>query len=386
MIISDSETLVAFCVRQRNSEFITVDTEFMRERTYWPRLCLIQVGGATEAAAIDPLADVIDLSPLYALMADTSIMKVFHAARQDLEIFCREMDGTLPCPIFDTQVAATVCGFGAQVSYETLVNRLCHQDIDKSSRFTDWARRPLSERQIEYALGDVTYLRTIYESLRLDLQASQRSEWLSEEMAALTNPALYSTLPEDAWKKIKIRSSNARTLAVLQALAAWREREAQRQNLPRNWVVKDDALVEMAHTPPATAQDLTYIRGIAAGFADSRQGEEILRTVAEVLSIKSHRISSTGVPRKAQLGGKAVAVVELLKVLLKQVSEEHGVAPRLIASNEDLESMAREDTPQVAAMQGWRFDMFGRQALALKRGEIALVVGVQGVEIYPIHV
>ena len=290
--IADSETLAAFCQRQTKAGFVAVDTEFMRDKTYWPQLCLVQVAGPDEAAAIDPLAPGIDLRPLYDLMAEATVLKVFHAARQDIEIFFN-LAGAVPTPIFDTQVAAMVCGFGEAVSYETLASRLAGAHIDKSSRFTDWAQRPLTERQLAYALADVVPLRLVYEKLAARLATSGRSSWLAEEMAVLTDPATYRLDPAEAWRRLRLRSNNRRLLAMVQALAAWREQAAQQRNLPRNRVLRDESLLEIAAHAPHSVTELARTRGLGKSFAEGKFGAEILAVVARVLETPGKRVSRT---------------------------------------------------------------------------------------------
>ena len=274
-LIADSEALAAFCRRQEGAPFVTIDTEFMRDRTYWPVLCLVQVAGPEEAAALDPLAPGIDLAPLFALMRKPDVLKVFHAARQDIEIFWNLM-GAVPAPLFDTQVAAMVCGFGDSASYETLAGRLAGAHIDKTSRFTDWARRPLTERQLHYALDDVVHLRRVYERLSARLEATGRAHWLEEEMAELTDPAIYRLDPAEAWRRLKVRTNSRRVLALVRALAAWREITAQQRDLPRNRVLRDEQLIEIAAHAPKTVEELAQSRGLGRGFAEGRFGTEIL--------------------------------------------------------------------------------------------------------------
>ena len=370
-LISTTEELAAFCARHSETEFVTVDTEFMRERTYYPKLCLVQLGGPTETVAVDPLAKGIDLKPLFELMANTRVMKVFHAARQDVEIFYNLTD-TVPTPMFDTQVAAMVCGFGESASYETLAGQLANAKIDKSSRFTDWTNRPLTPKQIEYALGDVSHLRLVYTKLRDMLQKTNRADWVGEEMSTLTDPATYKIVPMEVWRRFKWRADKPRLRALLQELGAWRELEAQRLNVPRNRVVRDEALMEIAHHPPTNTHDLSRIRGLSTGFAESRQGTDLLAAVARAnaLSIED---CPTGEKRRLLPAGIG-PVMDLLKVLLKQVCEEQGVAPKLIATTDELEEIAADDNAEVPALHGWRREMFGNLALALKRGELALSV------------
>ena len=372
-LITTTQQLADFCLRQQGAEFITVDTEFMRERTFWPKLCLVQIGGAEEAVAVDPLAEGIDLAPLFALMDDPKILKVFHAARQDVEIFCN-LTGRVPTPMFDTQVAAMVCSFGESASYETLAASLAGAKVDKSSRFTDWAHRPLSEKQLTYALGDVIYLRDVYLKLKTLLEKNNRALWVQEEMAVLTNPATYAAHPREAWKRLKLRTDKPRLCALVQELAAWRETEAQRVNVPRSRVLRDEALLEIAYHPPQAVQDLARIRGLSGGFAEGRQGTEILKAVAQALALPLDQCPK-GEERRHVPSGLA-PVVDLLKVLLKQVSEEHGVAAKLIATTDDLEDIATSDAAEIPVLRGWRRELFGTLALALKRGE--LVLGLKG--------
>ena len=371
-LIADSEALAAFCARLA-SPYITVDTEFMRDRTYYPQLCLVQIAGAGEAAAIDALAPGLDLAPLIALMDRRDILKVFHAGRQDVEIFYL-LSGRVPAPMFDTQIAAMVCGFGESVGYDTLVAKLTGAHIDKSSRFTDWSLRPLTERQTKYAISDVTHLRTVYEKLSRRLEHSGRAAWLEEEMAVLADPATYSTAPEDAWLRLKPRSTSGRFLVVLKALAAWRETEAQRRNLPRNRVLRDEALTEIAAHHPANADELARTRGLSRGFAEGRMGEAILATVAQALALPETAWPAP--PPRVELPRDMGAVVELLKVLLKMQCDVHNVAAKLVASSADIELIAADDDAAVRALRGWRREVFGEAALKLKRGELSL--GLEG--------
>ena len=371
-LIADSEALAAFCARLA-SPYITVDTEFMRDRTYYPQLCLVQIAGSDEAAAIDALAPGLDLAPLIALMDRRDILKVFHAGRQDVEIFYL-LSGRVPAPMFDTQIAAMVCGFGESVGYDTLVAKLTGAHIDKSSRFTDWSLRPLTERQTKYAISDVTHLRTVYEKLSHRLERSGRAAWLEEEMAVLADPATYSTAPEEAWLRLKPRSTSGRFLVVLKALAAWRETEAQRRNLPRNRVLRDEALTEIAAHHPANADELARTRGLSRGFAEGRMGEAILATVAQALALPEAEWPAP--PPRVELPRDMGAVVELLKVLLKMQCDVHNVAAKLVASSADIELIAADDDAAVRALRGWRREVFGEAALKLKRGEVAL--GLEG--------
>jgi ribonuclease D len=369
-LITDTLELAAFCDRLANTEFITVDTEFMRERTYWPRLCLVQVAGPDEARAIDALADGIDLAPLLDLLANPEILKVFHAARQDMEIFSLLME-RLPAPLFDTQVAAMVCGFGDSVGYETLVAKLVKARVDKSSRFTDWSVRPLSQRQIDYALGDVTHLRVAYEKLARKLSANGHESWLGEEMAVLNDPATYAPEPALAFRRMKARNPSPRTLALLRELAGWRELEARRLDLPRNRVLRDEALVEIAHHAPATIEALERTRGLGRRMAQGAAGQAILEAVR-----RGQAVAQADCPRpqgKPALPRGLGPVVDLLKVLLKMKCEENQVAQKLVASSADVERIAAEgEAADVAALRGWRRQVFGEDALALRGGATAL--------------
>jgi ribonuclease D len=368
-VIAESQALADFCRRQEAAAFITIDTEFMRDRTYWPILCLVQVAGPADAAALDPLAPGIDLEPLFALLRKPSLLKVFHASRQDIEIFYN-LTGAVPAPLFDTQVAAMVCGFGDAVSYETLANRLAGAPIDKSSRFTDWARRPLTERQVKYALDDVVHLRRVYEKLSARLIATARAQWLEEEMATLTDPATYRLDPAAAWQRLKVRSNNRRMLALVRALAEWRETTAQQRNLPRNRVVRDEQLLEIAAHAPKTADDLAHMRGLGKGFAESRFGGEILSVVERTLELPESAYPEP--PQRRALPPGLGPLTDLLRVLLKLRCEENDVAVRLVADADDLERIASDDAADVPALRGWRWELFGKDAIDLKHGRLAL--------------
>lgn len=373
MLITDSEALAGFCARQRGAEFVTVDTEFMRERTFWPILCVVQVAGPEGAVAIDALAPGIDLAPLLALMAEPAVLKVFHAARQDLEIFF-QLSGQVPHPVFDTQVAAMVCGFGDAASYETLVAKLARVKLDKASRFTDWSQRPLSERQTRYALGDVVHLRTVYERLQKTLAGNGRESWFAEEMADIVAPALYRSDPAEAWRRFKLRGRpDRRFLGILRELSAWRERAAQQRNLPRGRIMRDEAVLEIAAQMPKTIEALAHTRSLGKGIAEGRLGPEILDCVRRGLA-------EPGLP-EAESAARPVPppgvgpLIELLRVLLKASCEEHQVAQKLVASAEDLEAIAAADEAPVPALSGWRYEIFGKAALALKHGRLGLTAG-----------
>ena len=380
-LITDSAALAEFCARQRGADFITVDTEFMRERTYWPVLCVVQVAGPAEAVAIDALAEGIDLAPLLALMNDPAMLKVFHAARQDLEIFFH-LSGAVPHPLFDTQIAAMVAGFGDSVSYETLVRKLAGAQLDKASRFTDWSHRPLTERQVKYALGDVVHLRTVYERLQQRLGHNGRSSWFAEEMAALANPALYRAEPGESWHRFRLRGrGDSRFLAVLRALAAWRESAAQQRDLPRGRVLRDEALIEIASHAPPTIEALARTRGLGKGLAEGKLGKEILDAVAKGLGDTDPPAT---IPQKAQSPPGLGPLIELLRVLLKQRCEDFEVAQKLVASADDLEAIATDDGAAVPALHGWRREVFGADALALKHGTLALTAGRNRIELVPL--
>ncbi len=370
-VISSSAELADLCGRLAQAPFVTVDTEFIRESTFWPRLCLVQVAAPepADAVAIDALAEGLELGPLLELMAAPGVLKVFHSARQDIEIFY-QLSGRVPAPLFDTQLAAMVCGFGDSAAYETLVKKLVGKQVDKASRFTDWARRPLSERQIRYALGDVTHLRGIYEKLAARLAETGRSHWLDDEMALLSDPLIYQMPPEAAWQRIKTRSTNPRMLGILREAAGWRESEAQRRDVPRNRVVRDEALLEIAAHPPADPNELKRIRAFPRGLAEGAAGAQLLQAVA-----RGKALSEDQLPRRErppQLPRGAGPLVDLLKVLLKMKCEEHGVAQKLVVNSSDLERIAIDDEAPVAALAGWRREVFGADALRLKRGELAL--------------
>jgi ribonuclease D len=371
-VITDSDALARFCARQMGSSFVAVDTEFMRERTYWPILCLVQIAGPEEAAAIDALAPGLDLTPLLTLMADESTLKVFHAARQDIEIFVN-LSGTVPRPLFDTQVAAMVCGFGDAASYETLVGKLAQASLDKSSRFTDWSRRPLTERQIRYALADVVYLRTVYEQLQQRLASNGRANWFAEEMAELSNSATYRSDPSEAWRRFRLRGRvDPRFFGVLREVAAWRETAARQRNLPRGRIMRDEAVLEIAAHIPKTIEALARTRSLSKGVAEGKMGNEILDAIQRGLADMA--ALELPAPARADPPPGLGPLIELLRVLLKQRCEEHQVAQKLLATAEDLEAIAADDEAPVRALSGWRREIFGRDALALKHGSLALTV------------
>lgn len=369
-LLTSTEDLAAACARLSHHPFVTVDTEFLRETTFWPKVCVIQLASPEEAFAVDTLSEGLDLTPFFELMANESVVKVFHAARQDLEIVWR-LARLIPAPLFDTQVAAMVCGFGDQVSYVELVKAISKESLDKSSRFTDWSKRPLSTAQIDYAIADVTHLRQIYTHLRARLERSNRLDWLADEMRTLTTPETYEQSPENAWERLRHRVRKPRDLAVLMELAAWRESEAQGRDVPRSRVLKDDMLIEIALAAPRTQEALGNLRAFPRGLERSRSGADIVAAVERALA----RDPAT-LPRieREKRGSSSGATVELLKVLLRQVAEETGVATKMIATVEDLEAIAADDGADVPALSGWRRAIFGDKALQLKAGRLALAV------------
>ena len=370
-VITATSELETACRELAAEPFVAVDTEFMREQTFWPELCLIQLAGTGAEMIVDPKAKGLDLAPFWSLMADTSTVKVFHAARQDIEIVYTEA-GIVPAPVFDTQVAAMVCGFGESISYVNLVKKVTGQDLDKSSRFTDWSRRPLSDKQLVYALGDVTHLRDVYEHLKGELAQSGRADWLDEEMAELTDPKTYETHPDEAWQRLKLRVKNRKSLAVLMELAAWRERLAQAQDVPRGRILRDEALYDLANQMPSSTEQIGELRTLSEGFSRSARAKEIVDAVKRGIARDPRTLPALN--HGNQLSAEANATVELLKVLLKSCAARHRVAPRMIADTADLERIASDREPDVPALRGWRRQLFGEDALRLKRGELALTL------------
>lgn len=370
-VISTTDQLAETCRVLAAHDFVAVDTEFLREQTFWPQLCLVQLAGPGHEAIVDPLSKGLSLDPLWELMGDNNVVKVFHAARQDVEIVWAQ-GRLIPTPIFDTQVAAMVCGFGDSVSYGNLVKKITGRDIDKSSRFTDWSRRPLSDKQLVYALGDVTYLRDVYRHLKAELDRTRREHWLESEMATLADPATYETHPDEAWKRLKLRVKNRRSLAVLMELAAWRERLAQSQDVPRGRIMRDEALFDIANQAPTAPEQLSQLRTLSDGFSRSARAREIVEAVKRGLA---RDLADVPPLRQGEpLSAEATATLELLKVLLKAAAAKHGVAPRLIADGSELELIASHDEPDVPAMHDWRREIFGADAEALKRGKLALTL------------
>ncbi|WP_417457016.1 ribonuclease D [Kordiimonas sp.] len=367
--ITDTNDLITLCQRLEQADFITVDTEFLRDNTYYPKLCLIQVADDEGAHAIDPLAEGLDLKPLLDLFANEKVLKVLHACRQDMEIFYLLMND-LPKPVFDTQVAAMVCGFGDSVGYETLVTKITKAQLDKSARYTDWSKRPLSDTQLNYALGDVTYLRTIYRRLSTELKATGREAWVDEEMAVLRDTNLYWIAPEDAWQRLKVRTNKPRFLGLLKELAAWRERQAQERDLPRNRVAKDETLFEIAAHPPRDEAALDRIRGIPKGFSRSRAGKSLLEALEAGMNIPDKELPHI---ERAKPRPATPPMADLLKVLLKIKSQQAKVAARMVASSQEIEAWAAEpETTDIKAMHGWRYEIFGADAVKLMEGDLGL--------------
>ncbi len=380
-IITTTAELSRFCEKASSQPYVTVDTEFLRERTYYAKLCLVQLAlpgrDDADAVLVDPLAEGLSLDPLYTLFRDPSVVKVFHAARQDLEIFYVE-GGVVPAPLFDTQVAAMVCGFGEQAGYETLVRKIARESLDKTSRFTDWSRRPLTEAQKSYALADVTHLRVIYEFLAEELQKTGRTRWVEEELQTLTDPSTYVVVPEDAWKRVRTRTTSGKFLAIVKELAWFRETYAQTRNVPRSRVFKDDALIEIASTKPANHQDLSRARLL---LREARKGEiadGILEAVERGKNAKPQDYPQADTRRQKLQVNPALA--DLLRVLLKSKSEDCGVAQKLIASAADLDEIAG-GARDLQVLSGWRSEVFGNDALRLCEGRIALGAGENEVRI-----
>ena len=372
-LITTTAALNAACERLSKHPFVTVDTEFLRETTFWPKLCVVQLASTEEAVVIDSLADGLDLSSFFQLMNNEKVVKVFHAARQDIEIVWHRAK-IIPHPIFDTQVAAMVLGYGDSISYDQLVQRTTGGQIDKSSRFTDWARRPLTQQQITYAVADVTHLRDVYAKLKEDLEKKNRTSWLDSEMQILTSTSTYEQHPENAWLRLKTRARKPKEIAVLMEVAAWREREAQSRDVPRGRIIKDDVIGEIAIQQPKTAEALGQLRSIPKGFERSRSGESILQAVAAGLARDPETLPKFD--RYKPLSNGASATVELLRVLLRMTAEVNGVAARVVASADDLEAIALDDNADVEALKGWRRELFGNRALDLKHGKVSL--GIEG--------
>jgi len=368
-IITNTDDLADACQQFATHDYVTVDTEFLRESTFWPILCLIQVAGPEDELIIDTMADGLDLAPFFELMGNKNVTKVFHAARQDIEIVYK-LGGLIPNPVFDTQVAAMVCGYGDSIAYDQLVQRINGAHIDKTSRFTDWSRRPLSQKQLDYALADVTHLRDVYHSLTESLAKNDRAHWVAEEMEVLTNVRTYDMPVDEAWKRLKMRVRKPLDFAIMRAVAEWRESEARSRDIPRGRVIKDDAIYEIAQQRPKNNEALGRLRAVPRGFERSRHATALLEVVNRTLQMPTEDLWP--VPRPARSPEGAGAATEMLKVLLKLTVEQHGVAAKVIATVDDLEKIAANDDADVAPLKGWRRDMFGENALKLKNGELAL--------------
>jgi ribonuclease D len=375
-LITSTTVLSQFCKRAATHDFVTVDTEFLRETTYWPKLCLIQAATSEEAVLVDPLAPGLDLTPFFDLLADERVTKVFHAARQDIEIFVK-LAGKVPANIFDTQIAASVCGFGDSASYDSLVRAIAQVEIDKSSRFTDWSARPLSEKQKAYALADVTHLREIYKALCDQVDATGRWDWVEDELETLRSIDTYVVQPEQAWERLKTKLSRPRDLAALKALAAWRERKAQDADQPRSRILKDDALIELAMQRPQTPEAFDNLRAVQRGYGRSNGAAEVIAIVRRVESLSKSELP----PANERYRGPSPkgAVGDLVRVLLKAVSEEHGVAARIIATSDDIDALVLDDNADIPALKGWRRKLFGDKALAIKHGKVGLAATRKGV-------
>jgi ribonuclease D len=369
-LITTTEKLTEVCNRLAKHPVITVDTEFLRETTYYPLLCVIQLASAEEAVVIDALAEGIDLKPFFDLMGNEKVLKVFHAARQDIEIIWHRA-GIVPHPVFDTQVAAMVLGYGDSIAYDQLVGKITGHRLDKTHRFTDWSRRPLTLEQMTYAVADVTHLRDVFAELDADLKKRGRSDWVSEEMDVLTSPSTYDFHPERAWERLKTRVRKPKELAVLMEVAAWREQEAQTRDVPRSRVLKDDTIGDIATHAPTTLEKLAHLRSLPKGFDRSKWGQDIVAAVQRGLARDLSTLPKLEKPRNNTNGA---ATVELLKVLLRMTSEQHAVATKVIATVDDLEQIAASDDADVAALHGWRRELFGESALALKHGKLALAI------------
>ena len=375
-LIVSTDVLADFCERAAKFDFVTVDTEFLRETTYWPKLCLIQVATDDEAVLIDPLAPDFDLSPFYDLLANPDVTKVFHAARQDVEIFVKAT-GQVPANIFDTQVAASVCGFGDSVSYDNLVRSITSVELDKSSRFTDWSARPLSEKQRLYAIADVTHLRDIYRELRKQVAATRRSDWVEDEMGVLRSIDTYVVQPDQAWVRLKMKINRPRDLAALKKLAAWREQRAQDTDQPRSRVLKDDVLFELAMQRPLTPDAFERLRMVPRGFGRSSAAGDIMALLKQVEDIPKSELPS--MPERYRGPSPKGAVGDLVRVLLKAVAEQNGVAARIIATSDEIDTLVLDDEADVPALKGWRRKLFGEKALAIKHGRIGLVATRKGI-------
>lgn len=374
-IIKNNEELAQFCEHAKKSEFITLDTEFLREATYWPKLCLIQAATIERAVIIDPMAKGLKLRDFFALLQNENIIKIFHAARQDIEIFVN-LTKKVPFPCFDTQIAASVCGFGDSVSYDNLVRQIIGVQIDKSSRFTDWSHRPLSEKQLQYALADVTYLREIYQFLQKKIKKLGRQDWVENENASLASIETYIIKPENAYKRMKLKVNKPRDYATLKLLAAWREKKAQQKNIPRQRVLKDEALTELAIQRPLKIENFDRLRIVPKGFGGSKYAKELIKIFMQANKLKEEELPK--IPKRNNANSTKGAIGDLIRVLLKFVAEKEGVAARLIASSSDIDRLILDDNADIPALKGWRYEIFGKKALAIKHGKLALSANENG--------
>ncbi|TNE42510.1 MAG: ribonuclease D [Sphingomonadales bacterium] len=372
-LITDSKDLAQLCERLARSPWVAIDTEFMRENTYWPDLCLVQIADAQEAAAIDPKAPGLDISPLLDLMVhNEEVLKVFHAGGQDLEIIYN-LTGKTPFPLFDTQIAAMALGLGEQIGYGNLVDAWMGISLDKGARFTDWGRRPLDKRQIDYAIGDVTYLIQIFPKMLDRLRSTGRGDWLDQEMERLADATNYENKPEDAWRRVRISSKKPEVLGRLRALAAWREQEARDKNMPRGRIVKDETLADLASHPPRSQEDLSKVRGLSGAWKSNDIGSRLIKALAGARPLTRDEMPERD-PRRPGLGKDGALVADLLKLLLKIRAKEIDVAPRLVARSDDLEMLAAGVREGLPILQGWRYEQFGHDALALVEGRLAFAV------------
>lgn len=375
-LITSTSVLADFCGRAAGYDFVTVDTEFLRETTYWPKLCLLQAATEDDAVLIDPLADGLRLAPFFDLLGNEKVTKVFHAARQDIEIFVK-LTGRVPVNIFDTQIAASVCGFGDSVSYDNLVRSIANVELDKSSRFTDWSARPLSEKQRLYALADVTHLRDIYKTLIRQVEETHRWDWVEDELSIMRSIDTYVIQPEQAWERLRAKLNRPRDLAALKALAAWREKRAQDTDQPRSRVLKDDALIELAMQRPQSPEGFDKLRAVQRGYGRSAAAAEIVSIIKQVEALPKAELPA--MPERYRGPSPKGAVGDLVRVLLKAVSEQHGVAARIIATSDDIDALVLDDNADVPALKGWRRKLFGDKALAIKHGKIGLAATRKGV-------
>ncbi len=378
-LVKNTKDLETFCKHAAKSDFVTVDTEFMSEKTYWPKLCLIQMATKDRAVAVDPLEPDLDLTPFVKLLTNKKVLKVLHGCRQDMMIFYH-LFKALPDPVFDTQIAAMVCGFGESVGYQRLAKEIAKVDIEKQAQFTDWSRRPLSQKQIDYALSDVVHLRPVYEYLAAEIKREKRTSWIEEDMDILENPATYQVDFDRCWERIKLRNPKPKVANTLKHLAAWREQTVQEQNIPRNRLIKDDAMVELAIQRPKTKEDLKRLRAFPKQMANNKYTSGLMQALQAAYDTPKEKWPKIETPRRNKNAGNTTAIKDLLRVLLKHKADQHHVAGSLIATTKDLDAIAAEDKPDVAAMHGWRFKLFGKDAMDLKNGKIGVKLNHNEIE------